>query len=93
MSATTVRERLFEAVQAEAHSDDDLEGAVLVGFMVVAEWRAPGGDQWISKVSGDHSAALPSWRERGLAAEVLHDWWAGNDDENQGDDGEGGSGS
>ena len=80
---TTVREDLYEAVQAAAAKEDDIEGAVLTGFMVIAEWQGSEGGRWISKVSGDHASGLPSWRERGLAAEVLLDWWTANDDEKE----------
>jgi hypothetical protein len=71
----TPREHLFDAIQSTAASDDDLEGNVLVGFLVVAEWRGGKGEQWLSKISGDHSAPLPTWRQRGYAAEVVHDMW------------------
>jgi hypothetical protein len=67
------RERLFEAI--DETSDPDLEGTVLVGFLVIAEWRGPDGAQWLSKISGDHGQTLPTWRQRGYAAEVLHDMW------------------
>jgi hypothetical protein len=71
----SARERLYEVIQETAGDDKDLDGTVLVGFMVVAEWRGPDGGQWLSKVSGDHGANLPTWRQRGFAAEVLHDMW------------------
>lgn len=70
-----VRERMFDAIQATAATDDDLEGTVLVGFLVVAEWRGGNGETWLSKISGDHSGSLPTWRQRGYAAEVVHDMW------------------
>lgn len=74
-----LRERLYAAIEeigsSEDGSDDDLAGTVLVGFMVIAEWRGPGGAQWLSKISGDHADVLPSWRQRGYAAEVLHEMW------------------
>lgn len=78
------REVLFETIQASAVSDDDLEGGVLVGFLVIAEWRAPNGEQWLSKVSGDHSGSLPTWRQRGYAGEVVHDMWADNSESEPG---------
>lgn len=77
------RERLFEVIQETAQSDRSLEGTVLVGFMVIAEWRGNDGEQWLSKVSGDHSSNLPSWRQRGYAAEVVHDMWG---DQPEGED-------
>lgn len=81
-----VREVLFEATQATAVQDDDLESSVLVGFLVVAEWRAPNGDNWLSKVSGDHSSSLSTWRQRGYAAEVMHDMWVDQSDDSRPDE-------
>jgi hypothetical protein len=75
------REQLYGAIQATASQDDELSDNVLVGFLVVAEWRGPDGGQWLSKVSGDHGANLPTWRQRGYAAEVLHDMWGQESEE------------
>lgn len=83
--ASTAREQLFEAIQATAVTDDDIESSVLTGFLVIAEWTSPAGERWLSKVSGDHTASLPAWRERGFAAEVLHDFWPSNADESDDD--------
>ena len=74
-AARSVRERLFAAVEATSGDDDDLAGTVLVGFMMIAEWRAGDGQQWLSKVTGDHSGSLPVWRQRGYASEVIHGMW------------------
>lgn len=76
----SVRERLFEAVEQTRQDDANLDGTVLVGFMVVAEWRGVDGEQWLSKISGDHSGSLPTWRQRGYAADVLHDMWGDQPD-------------
>lgn len=75
------RERMYEAIQATAQDDDNLTETVLVGFMVVAEWRGADGGQWLSKISGDHGSSLPTWRQRGYAAEVLNDMWGDQPDE------------
>lgn len=72
---SNVRERLYEVIQTTAAADEELTDNVLVGFLVVAEWRGPDGEQWLSKISGDHGGNLPSWRQRGYAAEVIHDMW------------------
>lgn len=84
--ASTAREQLFEAIQATAVTDDDIESSVLTGFLVVAEWTDPEGERWLSKISGDHAGRLPAWRERGFAAEVMHDWWPSNSDEDTPED-------
>lgn len=75
------RERLYRVIQETARDDDDLDGTVLVGFMVVAEWRGADGAQWLSKVSGDHGGNLPSWRQRGYAAEVISAFWGDQPEE------------
>lgn len=79
----TLREQAYEFVQGTHDTDEDLEGAILVGFLIVAEWQAPDGERWLSKISGDSSRALPAWRERMLGFEVAHEWW---DDEREGED-------
>lgn len=76
----TPREQLYETIQAQAgveyeNSESVPEGAVLTAFLVVAEWEDPGGDRWISKFSGDHGRDLPPWRQRGMAAEIVHAYW------------------
>ncbi len=85
-AARTTRDRLYAAIEATGSTDDDLADTVLVGFMVIAEWRGPKGEQWLSKVSGDHAGTLPTWRQRGYAAEVLHEMWGDDPGEQDGDE-------
>ena len=80
----SLRERTYNFVQETGTEDDDLEGAVLIGFLLIGEWQAPNGNRWLSKVSGDHTSELSPWRERGMAFEVAHEWW---DDEREEDAG------
>ena len=75
ISETSPRDRLYEVIQTTAADDESLTDNVLIGFMVIAEWRGPDGEQWLSKISGDHGGNLPTWRQRGYAAEVIHDMW------------------
>lgn len=86
MTDATARERLYEVIQETAAADNDLDGTVLVGFMVIAEWRGGEGEQWLSKVSGDHSGGLPSWRQRGYAQEVVSAMWGDQPDAQTEDD-------
>lgn len=81
---TTARDCIYAEIQRHA-GDPEATGApadaILTQFLVIAEWETPTGERWISKISGDHGRILPPWRERGLAAEVLHtDWDAPSDD-------------
>lgn len=85
VAAQNARELLYQLIQETALDDDDLEGTVLVGFMVVAEWRGVGGEQWLSKVSGDHGGSLPSWRQRGYAAEVISAYWGDQPEDTEAD--------
>ncbi len=89
-TSRSTRERLYAVIEETGSTDDQLAGTVLVGFMVVSEWRGPDGAQWLSKVSGDHAGSLPTWRQRGYAAEIIHDMWGDtepDDDSGDGDDG------
>lgn len=74
----SARECLYAEIQRHA-GNPDVTGApvdaILVGFLVVAEWETPDGERWISKNSGDHGRDLPSWRERGYAADVVYGEW------------------
>jgi hypothetical protein len=83
---SSIRERSYAFIQETVAEDPDLEGAVLLGFMVVAEWQAPNGGRWLSKVSGDSAKTLPPWRERMLGFEVAHEWWASEGADEEEDD-------
>lgn len=84
MSTLSPRESLYAEIQRHA-GDSELtdapQDAVLLQFLLVAEWESPNGDRWISKLSGDHARTLPPWRERGLASEVLHGGWDSDDED------------
>jgi len=80
----TVRKTLAEAIQSTHDSDDSLEGAVLVGFVVVAEWMDPEGKRWLSSSdgSGNGEEGLVTWQTRGYLSERLYDWeCVGEDDD------------
>ncbi len=79
-----LRDRIFETLQASAAEDEDLEGAMLLGFVVLAEWQAPDRERWLSKVSGDHSEPLPPWRERMFAYELAFHWENSINDDDEG---------
>jgi hypothetical protein len=73
--STSAREQAYAFIQETVAEDEDLEGAVLLGFLIVGEWQAPNGQRWLSKISGDSARTLPAWRERMLGFEVSHEWW------------------
>jgi hypothetical protein len=69
-----VSERIIAALQAARPDDDDLDGAVVIGFAAVAEWMTPSGERWISLETGDASGAdLQRWQVQGYFFNVLHD--------------------
>ena len=68
------REELYSAIQESINSrnqQDGLEGSVLLGFCIVAEWQAPDGHKWLTKLSGDAFSELPPWRERMFGHELV----------------------
>lgn len=65
------REVLYEAIQASITEREDLEGSVLLGFAIIAEWQAPDGHKWLTKLSGDAFTELPPWRERMFGHELI----------------------
>lgn len=65
------REVLYNAIQGSINERDDLEGSVLLGYAIVAEWQSPNGHKWLTKLSGDAFGELPPWRERMLGHELV----------------------
>lgn len=65
------REVLYNAIQASINSREELEGSLLLGFAIVAEWQHPDGHKWLTKLSGDAFSELPPWRERMLGHELV----------------------
>jgi hypothetical protein len=66
------REFLYEAIQASIAERNDLEGSILLGYVIVAEWQAPNGHKWLTKLSGDAFNELPPWRERMFGHELTN---------------------
>jgi hypothetical protein len=71
-----VRERLHETIQATVSIDNDLpDGAVLMGWVTIAEWMAPDGKRWLSIIDGaaDPSEGLAAWQRQGYLHNALFD--------------------
>lgn len=64
------RQEVYNLIQSTAV--DELEGSVLLGYAVVAEWQSPNGHKWLTKLSGDSFATLPPWRERMFGNELAN---------------------
>lgn len=75
MNTTTVRNHLHDNIQHTVSLDEDIpEGALLIGWIVIAEWMAPDGDRWLSRIDGGASSrALPAWQTQGYLHNSLHD--------------------
>jgi hypothetical protein len=85
VSDETTRSYLHRSIQASVREDrdDELEGAVLMGWLVIAEWMHPSGYRWLSKLTanaqGDRDC--PDWQWQGYAHNALHDWPEAEDDD------------
>jgi hypothetical protein len=79
-------DELADAVHAAAIAHPPVDGAVLMGYVFVGEYRLPEGGDQLSKRSGDvHGDTLRSWREQGYLFSALHTDWAISD-EDEGDE-------
>lgn len=76
------RERLHPLIQETLNGDDMPEGGgVLMGWVMIAEWMAPSGDRWLSKVSSDATGVkgAATWQEQGYLHNALHTDWPDGD--------------
>lgn len=67
-----IREELYQTIQGSITESAEIEGSVLLGYVLVAEWRSPNGQQWLTKLSGDAFEQLPPWRERMFGLELMN---------------------
>lgn len=79
---TTARTYLHEAIQTSADGDDELDGAVLIGWVCVVEWMHPSGERWLTRLSGNTrgDAHAPVWQMQGYLHNALNDWPEGESD-------------
>lgn len=73
---STPTQVIARAIQA-TNGDDEIEGALLLGFVVVAEWAAPNDIRWLSRLAGTgdgERGRVPSWTVAGWLHECLHNW-------------------
>ncbi|HEX2292910.1 MAG TPA: hypothetical protein VHH55_06315 [Gaiellaceae bacterium] len=69
-------EQLHEAIQSSQGENSRLESAVLVGWVVVAEWVAPDGTRSLTRMSGTPGGSVPpEWQTRGYLHEALFGKW------------------
>lgn len=70
---STARAILHEAIQKIAALDDDLEGGIPLGWVLIAEWMAPTGTRWLSLTDATANLdGLPAWQRAGYLHEALN---------------------
>lgn len=70
------KDELATAIQAVAAGFDDggPEHAVLLGYVLVAEWAANDGNRWLTRKTGDaFGHTLPVWTTKGYLIDSLDD--------------------
>jgi hypothetical protein len=65
------RGAIHEAIQANARLGRD-DGAILTGWVLVAEWLTPDGDRWLSR---GWAEGTTNWAAKGMHHEALHGDW------------------
>jgi hypothetical protein len=69
-------EKLHDAIQVSQEDNGRLDSAVLVGWVVVAEWVGPDGTRTLTRMSGTPGGAVPpEWQTRGYLHEALFGKW------------------
>lgn len=67
-----VRPHLADAIQNVANMSDELEGAHLMGWVLVAEWMAPTGNRWLAQFNGTSTGeTCPAWQRQGYLHNAL----------------------
>ena len=78
--ANSVRDYLHRSIQDTTTLDDNpgdsLNGAHLMGWVVIAEWMDPNGERWISMGSADATGEdrAADWQVKGYLTHALHEW-------------------
>lgn len=77
------RQRLHDAIQSTHETEEDLEGGVLIGWTVVAEWMDGEGKRWLSGLSGSNGGEddPPIWQTQGYLYNALHEGFPGDAEE------------
>lgn len=76
MSDVTREQTIHEAIEASAAESEALDGSILVGWVVLAEWVGANGIRSLVRMSGTPGGASPpSWQTRGYLHEALFGSW------------------
>jgi len=69
-------DKLHDAIQVSQEDNGRLDSAVLVGWVVVAEWVGPDGTRTLTRMSGTPGGVVPpEWQTRGYLHEALFGKW------------------
>ena len=69
--------KIHEAIRASHEDDEDVNGAVLIGWVVVAEWLGGDGKRSLTRITGTPGGEPPpQWQVRGYMYEALFGKWS-----------------
>ena len=69
---------IHEAIEASAEQNEKLDGALLVGWVVIAEWVSADGTRSLVRMAGTPGGTLPpTWQTKGYLHESLFGDWSG----------------
>ena len=83
------RPELAAAVSDGVRADADLEGSVLIGFVIVAEAMSPDGTRWLTRMVGDGTGdpdRVTTWQIDGYLQAATSTAWPRPSLDAQGDD-------
>lgn len=76
MSEAMGEKTIHEAIEASASENEKLDGSVLVGWVVIAEWVSADGMRSLVRMSGTPGGTIPpTWQSRGYLHEALFGDW------------------
>lgn len=69
------RKVIHDAIQDTAHTNEDLDGGVLVAWVLVGEWMDGEGKKWLSMLEGSDGGEsdLTMWQRQGFLHNALYD--------------------
>lgn len=78
------RDVFARALMSTATEANDLDGHMLIGFAVIAEWLAPDGERYLTMTGGSgEGRTIPEWTVQGYLTNALGgmaDWTCGDGD-------------
>jgi hypothetical protein len=71
------RDQIHALLQELGPANQEANGALLTGWVVVTSWVAPDGTAWLSR---GHAAEIPWWTAQGMLYEGLNGVWERDED-------------